>query len=181
MTHSYPHDGSYPHYPSHHGYGAYKAGFPGYGEPYRTSGLSDVTTFGVLVPPIGIYQALSGSGGSSAGSHGVARRESLDWSLAAKVAIVAGGALAIYLIYHATKFSSSAGEKVGEGATKILAARYTGGAGSGKESFRLGSGGRSSSSNLFSGESARPQLLPRREVAEEVIEAVPVYESHSRS
>lgn len=177
--------GGYPHYPSFHGYGSYQGGFPGYGEPrhvghHHAGGLFEMYQRGaeMAVPSLGAYRSLQ-RGSSSDGSRGAAPdrgRSSTDWSLAAKVALVAGGALAVYLIYHASKFSSSMGEKVGEGATKLLEARYTGGGSLGKESPRLGSSERGS--NLFSGERARPQLPPRRET---IVDAVPVYESYSRS
>ena len=51
-----------------------------------------------------------------------------DWSTVAKVGLVVGGALAIFLIYRASKIAEPIAERVGEAGAKYLVARG-GGAG----------------------------------------------------
>jgi len=121
--------GEYPHY----AYGPQASG-------YRTGDLSDVTPLGVMVPPLGIMQAFgdhaspSPRGGmawspSPRGSRAPERPEhsEIAWSTVALFGILAGGALAVYLIYKGTKMAVPISEKVGEATTRLLAARYGGG------------------------------------------------------
>lgn len=49
-----------------------------------------------------------------------------DWSTVAKVGLVVGGALAVYLIYRASKIAEPIAERAGEAGVKYLASRYGG-------------------------------------------------------
>jgi len=49
-----------------------------------------------------------------------------DWSTVVKVGLVVGGALAVYLIYRASKIAEPIAERAGEVGVKYLAGRYGG-------------------------------------------------------
>jgi len=107
-----------------------------YGYPYsdweddRVGALSDVSIPGMLVPPIGLYQAFKdGPGPATRDSFSYQPREQPrehggSWQLGTKIAIVAGGALAVYLIYVVTRASIPMHEKAGSAAARFLGARY---------------------------------------------------------
>lgn len=125
-----------PHYPYNPHFGYEQAGLEERYPQHRTGDLSDVTLPGVIFPPIGIAQALGGGHGGSSSSSSTPRKPSrgIPWSTLALIGILAGGALAVYAIYRGTKASEPLLRKTGEGAARVLAARY--GAGLGPRSVR---------------------------------------------
>ena len=94
---------------------------------YHAGALSDITLPGVVFPPYGLYQALSGGrpllGPSSPPGAAPAPLSESPWPTVAKFAIVAGGALAVYLIYVASKHALPIQEKAGAAVGKYLGAR----------------------------------------------------------
>ena len=98
---------------------------PYMGSPF-VGGIGDVTLPGIVFPPYGVYQALRGHvpGRDSAASSPSSGEPLVPWSGVAKLAIVAGGALAVYLIYVATKSAASTQERAGYAAGRFLGARY---------------------------------------------------------
>ena len=96
-----------------------------------TGAMSDVTLPGYLFPPLGIYQALSGGGSPSSHGGSVAERPApeggglrVPWSAIASLAVVAGGALAVYFIYMASQKAIPIQRRAGRVAGKLLSARY---------------------------------------------------------
>lgn len=97
---------------------------PAFGVPY-VGALSDVTLPGIVFPPYGVYQAFRGHGpGRGAAEPPPAEEPLVSGSSIAKLAIIAGGALAVYLIYVASKTAASTQEKAGYAAGRFLGARY---------------------------------------------------------
>ena len=101
----------------------------------RVGALSDLTPFGMMVPPLGLYEITRSSkpGGQGAAAaerqHGPGRSEGehglhVAWSTIASLTIVAGGALAVYLIYVASKKAIPINERAGRAAGRIFGARY---------------------------------------------------------
>jgi hypothetical protein len=125
-------------------------GAPGYEVPYAsnydydnqffTNRANDVFTGvslpGFLVPPVGIYEGfqdarhgklqLPGGLGSltpPVSSDREAAKDKSDWSGVAKVAIVAGTALALYFIFRSSEGARPVAKKLGGFADKIISAR----------------------------------------------------------
>ena len=76
-----------------------------------------------------------------------------DWSTVAKIGLVVGGALAIFLIYRASKIAEPIAERVGEAGAKYLVAR-SGGAGG---ALALGAAGRKNGARNVESVLAEPQ------------------------
>lgn len=130
---------------------------PAFGVPY-VGALSDVTLPGIVFPPYGVYQALRGhepgrGGGAEPPSGG---EPIVPWSGVAKLAIIAGGALAVYLIYVATKSAAKTQEHVGYATGRYLGARY--GRGDSERPMRL------ARATILPPE---PKALPRAPIAAE--------------
>lgn len=101
---------------------------PAFGVPY-VGALSDVTLPGIVFPPYGIYQAFRGhEPGRGAGKTPPEEEPLVSGATIAKLAIIAGGALAVYLIYVASKTAASTQERAGYAAGRYLGARYGHGA-----------------------------------------------------
>jgi hypothetical protein len=101
---------------------------PAFGVPY-VGALSDVTLPGIVFPPYGVYQAFRGhEPGRGASEPPPGSEPVVPWSGVAKLAIIAGGALAVYLIYVASKTAASTQERVGYATGRYLGARYGHGA-----------------------------------------------------
>jgi hypothetical protein len=137
----YPHSfqgfPQWPHYPYNPHFGYEQAGLEDRYPQHRTGDLSDVTPLGVVLPPLGIAQALGG-GGRSSGSSGSSPRhpsKGIPWSTIALIGILAGGAIAVYTIYRGTKASEPLLRKAGEGAARALASRYGAGSLSARETI----------------------------------------------
>lgn len=98
---------------------------PYFDSQYHTGALSDVTLPGLVFPPYGLYQALSGGRQAASFPSGGSPPPPSEspWPTVAKFAIVAGGALAVYLIYVASKHAIPIQEKAGAAAGKYIGAR----------------------------------------------------------
>lgn len=123
---------------------------PQYPQPsYFTGTLSDVTWPGVVIPPIGVAQALAGHPMVAPRGAGPAQPPAppnFDWkSLAAKVALVAGGIAVVYAIHQITHRQASMQEHVSEAAGGVLRGRMGLGAPSNKGRGRTRSRSRGSS------------------------------------
>jgi hypothetical protein len=130
-------------------------GAPGYEVPYASNYDSENQFFtspqggedevftgvslpGVLVPPIGVYEGfqdarqgrfqLPGGFGALMPPIPMDSRSSdkTDWSGAAKIAIVAGAALALYFIFRSSESAKPVAKKLGGIAEKIVGARTSG-------------------------------------------------------
>jgi hypothetical protein len=131
-------------FPHSRGYEDYYAGWDDYllGETDSRTGLVE---WSLLPTPLGppmvaekAYHALfddgggsgSGGGGRGGGSGGGGRGgRGTDWSGVAKIGLVVGGALAIFFIYRASKGAEPVAERLGNTATRIMAARSFGSSG----------------------------------------------------
>lgn len=93
---------------------------------YVTGDLSDVNIPGLLIPPLGFYQAFRDhpSDAQNRSLTAPPEKPSSFKPVLTKLAIVAGGALAVYLIYVASKAAIPMHERAGGAAAKFLGARY---------------------------------------------------------
>lgn len=150
-------------------------------EDYRAGAFKDVSLPGALIPPLGLYQLFSNSPdapSSFSSSIAPSGRRSDSSSMIAKIALVAGGALAIYLIYRVStafeKASSPIHEKAGALGAKLAGARY----GGGKSGARLA--GKSSSLKVLASQPslrALPSFTSSKDEVEdaEILSATDAY------
>lgn len=178
MYRSYPHSfqgfSQRPHYPYNPHFGYEQAGLEDRYPQHRTGDLSDVTPLGVIVPPLGIAQAFGG-GGRSSSSSAPPRRPSkgIPWSTVALLGVLAGGIFAVYAIYRATKASEPLLKKTGEGAARLLVARYGGSLPSKERGIPF-------ARRTILPPEPRPRLLPpaSRPSTTHTIRALPEYEAY---